>query len=137
MDAARTKRRRCGTRAAERCCRWTSTSIPIRSACSMRVSPNCSDSSRSATNGKSWVSPRLCLAGGVALNSKANGELLRSGLIDDIYIQPAAGDDGGCIGAAFAVYEKLGLPLPRNPISHTYLGPEFGNDEIEKVLRVY
>jgi carbamoyltransferase len=82
-------------------------------------------------------SPRLCLAGGVALNSKANGELLRSGLIDDIYVQPAAGDDGGCIGAAFAVYENLGLPLPRKPISHTYLGTEFSNEQIEKVLRVY
>lgn len=82
-------------------------------------------------------SPRLCLAGGVALNSKANGELLRSGLIEDIYIQPAAGDDGGCIGAAFAVYENLGLPLPRKPIAHTYLGPEFSNDQIENVLRVY
>ena len=82
-------------------------------------------------------SRRLCLAGGVALNSKANGELLRSGLVDDIYIQPAAGDDGGCVGAAFAVYQKLGLPLPRRPIHHTYLGSEFTNEQIEKVLRVY
>jgi len=82
-------------------------------------------------------SRRLCLAGGVALNSKANGELIRSGLIDDIYIQPAAGDDGACIGAAYAVYGLLGLPYPRKPSGHTYLGPEFTNDEIEKVLKVY
>lgn len=82
-------------------------------------------------------SRRLCLAGGVALNSKANGELLRSGLIDDIYIQPAAGDDGACIGAAYAVYGLLGLPYPRKPTGHTYLGPEFSNDQIEKVLKVY
>jgi len=82
-------------------------------------------------------SRNLCLAGGVALNSKANGELLRSGLIDRIYIQPAAGDDGACIGAAYGVYLKLGLPLPRKPTGHTYLGPEFSNAEIEKVLRVY
>jgi carbamoyltransferase len=80
---------------------------------------------------------KLCLAGGVALNCKANGELLRSGLIDDIYVQPAAGDDGTCIGAAFAVYQVLGLPLPRKPIGHTYLGPEYANAEIERVLRTY
>jgi carbamoyltransferase len=79
----------------------------------------------------------LCLAGGVALNCKANGELLRSGLVDRIYVQPAAGDDGTCIGAALGVYAELGLPLPRNPTGHTYLGHEFSNDEIEKVLKVY
>jgi carbamoyltransferase len=82
-------------------------------------------------------SRRLCLAGGVALNSKANGELLRSGLIDDIYIQPAAGDDGAAIGAAYAVYAELGLPLPRKPPGHTYLGLSFTNEEIEKVLQIY
>ncbi len=80
---------------------------------------------------------RLCLAGGVALNCKANGELLRSGLIDDIYVQPAAGDDGTCIGAAFAVHKTLGLPLPRKPLGHTYLGLEYSNAEIERVLRAY
>jgi carbamoyltransferase len=82
-------------------------------------------------------SRNLCLAGGVALNSKANGELLRSGLIDHIYIQPAAGDDGAAIGAAYAVYQKLGLPFPRKPIGHTNLGPSFSNAEIEKVLSIY
>jgi carbamoyltransferase len=80
---------------------------------------------------------KLCLAGGVALNSKANGELLRSGLIDDIYIQPAAGDDGAALGAAYGVYADLGIPLPRKPTGHTYLGPSFSNDAIEKVLKVY
>ncbi len=80
---------------------------------------------------------KLCLAGGVALNCKANGELLRSGLIDDIYIQPAAGDDGACIGAAFAVYPKLGLPLPRQPLGHSYLGTEFSDRQIEEALRTY
>jgi carbamoyltransferase len=80
---------------------------------------------------------KLCLAGGVALNCKANGELLRSGLIDEIYVQPAAGDDGASIGAAYAVYRKLGLPLPRYSIGHSYLGSEFSNEEIERVLRVY
>lgn len=82
-------------------------------------------------------SRNLCLAGGVALNCKANGELARSGLIDDIYIQPASGDDGVCIGAAYAVYPKLGLPIPIKPVGHSYLGTEHSNDEIEQVLKVY
>jgi carbamoyltransferase len=82
-------------------------------------------------------SRKLCLAGGVALNCKANGELLRSGLIDDIYVQPAAGDDGACIGAAYAVYHELGLPLPQHVIGHSYLGSASTNEEIEQVLKVY
>jgi carbamoyltransferase len=82
-------------------------------------------------------SRKLCLAGGVALNCKANGELLRSGLIDEIFVQPAAGDDGTCIGAAYAVYQALGLTLPRNPIGHTYLGNQYTNEEIERVLQIY
>src|SRR5436309_1652515 len=82
-------------------------------------------------------SRRLCLAGGVVLNCKANGELLRSGLIDEIFVQPAAGDDGTSIGAALGVYLALGLTLPRNPTGHTYLGPEFSNEQIERVLQVY
>jgi carbamoyltransferase len=82
-------------------------------------------------------SRRLCLAGGVALNCKANGELLRSGLIDDIYIQPAAGDDGACIGAAFGVYHQLGKPIPAHVIGHSYLGTEYTDEEIESVLRTY
>jgi carbamoyltransferase len=82
-------------------------------------------------------SRRLCLAGGVALNCKANGELIRSGLIDDIYVQPAAGDDGACIGAAYAVYQELKQPIPVRPIGHSYLGTEHSDEEIESVLRVY
>lgn len=80
---------------------------------------------------------KLCLAGGVALNCKANGELLRSGLIDDMYVQPAAGDDGSCIGAALAVYQKLGRPLPRANLGHTYLGTEWSERDIESALRSY
>lgn len=82
-------------------------------------------------------SRKLCLAGGVALNCKANGELLRSGLIDEIYVQPAAGDDGACIGAAFAVYQRLGQPIPSHLVGHSYLGTEHSNDEIESVLKAY
>ena len=82
-------------------------------------------------------SRRLCLAGGVALNCKANGELARSGMIDDLYVQPAAGDDGVSIGAAYGVYRELGMPLPRDALGHTYLGTGYSNDEIESALRVY
>jgi len=82
-------------------------------------------------------SRNLCLAGGVALNCKANGELLRSGLIDEIYVQPAAGDDGTCIGAALAVYQRLGMATPRKPVGHSYLGHEFSNESIEQVLKTY
>lgn len=80
---------------------------------------------------------RLCLAGGVALNCKANGELLRAGLIDEIYVQPAAGDDGACIGAALAVYQRLGQALPRHAVGHSYLGSQFADADIEATLRTY
>lgn len=82
-------------------------------------------------------SRRLCLAGGVALNCKANGELVRSGMIDEIYVQPAAGDDGVAIGAAYGVYLDLGLRLPKHFIGHSYLGTQYTNEEVERILRVY
>ena len=49
----------------------------------------------------------LCLAGGVALNCVSNGKLLRSGIFDDIYIQPAAGDAGGAIGSALIAWHQF------------------------------
>jgi carbamoyltransferase len=82
-------------------------------------------------------SRKLCLAGGVALNCKANGELIRSGLIDEIYVQPAAGDDGVCIGAAYGVYQRLGQKIPSHTVGHTYLGTEHSNESIENVLRAF
>jgi carbamoyltransferase len=81
----------------------------------------------------------LCLAGGVALNCVANGKLLRSGLYDDIWIQPAAGDAGGALGCAlFTWYQYLGNSRKVNNktdfMKGAYLGPEFHNDEIESFL---
>jgi len=73
----------------------------------------------------------LCLAGGVALNCVANGKLLRLGIFDDIWIQPAAGDAGGALGAPLAVYHNgFDRPRPRHPhgrdgMSGALLGPEF------------
>ncbi len=77
----------------------------------------------------------LCLAGGCALNCVANGKILRSGIFDDIWIQPAAGDAGGALGAAlFTWYEYLGSERTADDKNDhqraSYLGPAFGADEI-------
>ena len=80
----------------------------------------------------------LCLAGGVALNCVANGRLLRDGPFDNIWIQPAAGDAGGALGAAlFAWHQILGQPrdvqLPDGQAG-SYLGPGYTNEEITSTL---
>lgn len=80
---------------------------------------------------------RLCLAGGVAMNSKANGRLLASELVDDVFVQPAATDDGTAVGAALAAYAALGRPVPRYRLRDVYLGPEFSGPELEAVLHTY
>jgi carbamoyltransferase len=79
----------------------------------------------------------ICLAGGVALNSKANGKIRGSGLMDNIFIQPAASDDGVALGAVLAPFMDHGGRLPLKPLRHAYLGPEYSDDEIEKALRTY
>ena len=81
---------------------------------------------------------RLCLAGGVALNCVANGKLLRDGPFDDIWIQPAAGDAGGAIGAAsVAWHEQLGHERTVNGgdrMQGSYLGPRFDDAQIQESL---
>ncbi len=79
----------------------------------------------------------LCLAGGVALNSKANGKILRSGLVDKLFVQPAAGDDGVCLGAALAPHLDSGAKLPLRKMRHAYLGPASSDAEIEKALETF
>jgi carbamoyltransferase len=81
----------------------------------------------------------LCLAGGVALNCVANGKILRDGKFERIWIQPAAGDAGGSLGAALAAYHlfKGGLRKlngVRDGMHGAYLGPAFAQDEIERRL---
>lgn len=81
----------------------------------------------------------LCLAGGVALNCVANGRLLREGIFDDIWIQPAAGDAGGALGAALGVwYQYLGKPRVadgfNDAMQGAYLGPQFSQQEIQSYL---
>jgi carbamoyltransferase len=82
----------------------------------------------------------LCLAGGVALNCVANGKLLRDGRFDHIWIQPAAGDAGGAVGAALAAYH-LEFECPREPTNAldamlgSYLGPAFDAADVERRLQ--
>src|SRR6266403_224613 len=83
---------------------------------------------------------RLCLAGGVALNCVANGKVLREGVIDDLWVQPAAGDAGGAIGAALYAHHEF-LDQPRlvgnvlDGMQGAYLGPGFTTAEIAERLR--
>jgi carbamoyltransferase len=81
---------------------------------------------------------QLCLAGGVALNCVANGKLQASGLFSDIWIQPAAGDAGGALGAAMSTcYLLADIKKERSARDHmkgAYLGPEFSQDDIRKRL---
>jgi carbamoyltransferase len=79
----------------------------------------------------------LCLAGGVALNSKANGKILASGLVDRMFVQPAASDDGVALGAALAPYLDGNGKLPCKEMRHGYWGQSFDDDAIEDTLRTY
>jgi carbamoyltransferase len=89
-------------------------------------------------------SPHLVLAGGVALNCVANGKILEAGIFEDIWIQPAAGDAGGALGAAYAVWHiHGGHPRDLAPQSRcggdammgSYLGPEFSDADISRTVR--
>ena len=82
-------------------------------------------------------SRNLCLAGGVALNSKANGKILASGMVEKIFVQPAASDDGVALGAALVAYLDRGGRLPNRAMRHAYLGPAFDDEKIETALRTY
>jgi carbamoyltransferase len=81
----------------------------------------------------------LCLAGGVALNCVANGIILREKIFERMWIQPAAGDAGGALGAALAAWfadnKNRRVADPTDSMQASLLGPEFSDDEIEKVLR--
>lgn len=78
---------------------------------------------------------KLCLAGGVAMNSKANGRILASGLVDDIFIQPAATDDGTAVGAAIHGSRMAMGRFTNYRLEDVYLGPGYADQEIESYLR--
>ncbi len=81
----------------------------------------------------------LCLAGGVALNCVANGKILKEKIFDNIWIQPAAGDAGGSLGAALALWhieqKKERVVNSNDDMKGSYLGTEFNQEEIEKELK--
>ena len=81
---------------------------------------------------------KLCLAGGVALNCVSNGRLLREGPFSEIWVQPAAGDAGGALGAVLAIWhqylEKPRIPQPSDAMQGGYLGPRYSDAEITAYL---
>jgi carbamoyltransferase len=79
----------------------------------------------------------LALSGGVGLNCTANGVIANSGIFEHIYIQPAAGDDGVALGAAFEVSRMLSSGFSPTKMSHAYWGPEYSDESIEKVLKEF
>ena len=88
---------------------------------------------------KTYGIPNLCLAGGVALNCVANGKVLRDGQFKNIWIQPAAGDAGGALGAALAAYHEhhqmpRAVPGGQDAMRGSYLGPEYKQSDIEARL---
>jgi carbamoyltransferase len=84
----------------------------------------------------------ICLAGGVALNCVANGKLLRSGIFENIWIQPAAGDAGGALGAALAAYyisygNVRAVDGKTDKMKGSYLGPEYSDLDVIQTARKY
>lgn len=84
----------------------------------------------------------LVMSGGVALNCVANGKLLRKGIFDDIWIQPAAGDAGGAVGAAYAAWhiwkgKERTCDSKKDKMQGAYLGPQYGAAEIVRTARRY
>jgi carbamoyltransferase len=84
----------------------------------------------------------LCLAGGVALNCVANGRLLREGPFERIWVQPAAGDAGGAVGAAYSVWHRyLGnhrtITATMDGMRGSYLGPAFRDSDVERCVEIY
>ncbi len=88
---------------------------------------------------KEYGSENLCLAGGVALNCVANGKLLREKIFKNIWIQPAAGDAGGSLGAALALwyieFNNSRVVNYNDSMQGSYLGPEYSQKEIEETLK--
>lgn len=84
-------------------------------------------------------SPNICLAGGVALNCVANGKLIDSGIFENVWIQPAAGDAGGSLGGALAAhhiyFDKDRKERDHDKMKGSYLGPSFHNDDVSKMAR--
>ena len=90
---------------------------------------------------KEYKIPNLCLAGGVALNCVANGKILKDGVFKNVWIQPAAGDAGGALGAALGMWclehkKNREINNKRDSMKGSYLGPEYSQIEIEQFLKL-
>jgi carbamoyltransferase len=81
-------------------------------------------------------SNNLVIAGGVGLNSVANWKIEKEGVFENVWIQPAAGDDGGALGAALLVSQHVFNDPPTAEMKHAYLGPEFSDDETRGFLEM-
>jgi len=96
-----------------------------------------------ATARKLTGSRRLVMAGGVALNCVANEKLIRAEIFDDVWIQPAAGDAGGALGAAYAAWyiregrERMAVESGQDCMKGALLGPSFGEDHIRRTARSF
>lgn len=84
---------------------------------------------------KETSSPRLCMAGGVALNSVANGRLQNESPFEEIYVQPAAGDGGGALGAALYASHLESGTATKFVMEHAYWGQDYSDSEVESVLQ--
>ena len=86
-------------------------------------------------------SKNICLAGGVALNCVANGKLINEKIFGDVFIQPAAGDAGGALGAALAGYHiyfnKERIPVAPDAMSGSYLGPEYSDIDVKLMAKKF
>ncbi len=95
------------------------------------------------TLARAYKTDKLCMAGGVALNCVANGKILTETPIKDLFIQPAAGDAGGAVGAAAYVYHSVVAKSAKRKAQNRlvwetcFLGPEYSNPEIRKLLKRY
>ena len=76
----------------------------------------------------------VAFAGGVALNSVMNGKIANSNLIDDMFIQPNAGDGGTALGAALVTYQRMGYKIPNQQFNHAYWGLGYNNGQIKDIL---
>lgn len=85
--------------------------------------------------GKATGAPSLCMAGGVALNAVANGRIRREGPFARLFVQPAAGDAGACLGAAVLAHCQLaGERPPTGPMRHAFLGPRWSTGEVARLV---
>jgi len=79
--------------------------------------------------------PNLCLAGGMVLNSVANGKILEKTPFENVFIQPAANDAGSSLGSAMFLYHKFASNPQRVPLNHAYGGPSFTDEQVEAALK--